>query len=187
MCVYVQRFTDMVSRKNECHHIGRILVDIAAGVAGGGELGVDAVADPVAGVRHAVVDAGLAGLGAAVARAHQPDQRPAALVLHHQRPAAVALAAVLAAAVVAGADHLVVDDDVDALVSVPLLALPVVDHGHVHHLQRLGPEPGAGLEGAPARGPAVVPHQVHVLGRQTDGGDVGRVVHPSVQSETGET
>ena len=35
---------------------------------------------------------------------------------------------------VASADHLVVDDHVDSLLAVPLLALPVVDHGHVDHL-----------------------------------------------------
>ena len=36
---------------------------------------------------------------------------------------------------VAGADHLVVDDHVDSLLAVPLLALPVVDHWHVDHLR----------------------------------------------------
>ena len=36
---------------------------------------------------------------------------------------------------VSGTDHLVVDDHVDSLLAVPLLALPVVDHGHVDHLR----------------------------------------------------
>ena len=144
-------------------------------------LGADAVWDPVAGVRHPVVYPGLARLGAAVARADQAYQGPPPVVLHHQRSPAVALAAVLAAPVVAGTNHLVVDDDVDPLLPVPLLALPVVDHGDVHYLQRLGPEPAAGLQSAPARGPAVVAHQVHVLRGKTDRRDVRRVVHTSVQ------
>ena len=50
------------------------------------------------------------------------------------------LAGVLAAAPVAGAHHLVVDDDVDAVALVPLLTQPVVDDGHVHGLQGLGPQ-----------------------------------------------
>ena len=133
-----------------------------------------------------VVYPGLAGLGAAVACADQAYEGPAAVVLHHERAPAVPLAAVLAAPIVAGAHHLVVDDHVDPLLPVPLLALPVVDHGHVHHLECLGPESAAGLEGAPARRPAVMAHQVHVLRRQTDRGDVGGVVHASVQSKKGE-
>ena len=36
---------------------------------------------------------------------------------------------------VASADHLVVDDHVDSLLAVPLLALTVVDHWHVDHLR----------------------------------------------------
>ena len=144
-------------------------------------LGADAVWDPVAGVRHPVIYPGLARLGAAVAGADQAYQGPPPVVLHHQGPPAVALAAVLASPVVTGTDHLVVDDDVDPLLPVPLLALPVVDHGDVHHLQRLGPEPAARLQGAPASGPAVVAHQVHVLRGQTDRRDVRRVVNTSVQ------
>ena len=58
-----------------------------------------------------------------------------ALDLGHEGPARVSLAGVLAAVVVPGADHLVVDDHVDALPPVPPLALPVLDHGHVHHLK----------------------------------------------------
>ena len=40
----------------------------------------------------------------------------------------------LAAVEVSGTDHLVVDDHVDPLLPVPLLALTVVYHRHVHHL-----------------------------------------------------
>ena len=40
----------------------------------------------------------------------------------------------LAAVEVSGADHLVVDDHIDPLLPVPLLALAVVYHRHVHHL-----------------------------------------------------
>ena len=40
----------------------------------------------------------------------------------------------LAAVEVSGTDHLVVDDHIDPLLPVPLLALAVVYHRHVHHL-----------------------------------------------------
>lgn len=53
----------------------------------------------------------------------------------HQRSTRVALARVFAASVVAGADHLVVDDHVDALVSVPVFTLSVVNQRHVHGLK----------------------------------------------------
>ena len=145
-------------------------------------LGADAVRDPVAGVSHPVIDPGLARLGAAVAGADQAYQCSPPIMLHHQRPPTVPLAAVLASRVVTGADHLVVDDDVDPLLPVPLLTLPVVDHGDIHHLQRLGPQSAAWLQRAPARRPAIVTHQMHVLRGQADWRDVGRVVNPSVQS-----
>ena len=58
-----------------------------------------------------------------------------ALDLGHEGSARVSLAGVLAAVVVAGADHLVVDDHVDALPAVPPLALAVLDHRHVHNLK----------------------------------------------------
>ena len=59
-----------------------------------------------------------------------------ALDLCHERASRVALAGVLAAVVVPGADHLVVDDHVDALPTVPPLALAVLYHRHVHHLKK---------------------------------------------------
>ena len=59
-----------------------------------------------------------------------------ALDLCHERSARVSLTGVLAAVVVPGADHLVVDDHVDALPFVPPLALAVVDHRHVHNLKK---------------------------------------------------
>ena len=52
-------------------------------------------------------------------------------------------------------------------------------HGY---LKRLGPESGAWLQGAPPRGPAVQTVHAHLLGRETDGTDVGGEVHPSVES-----
>ena len=86
-------------------------------------------------------------------------------MFHHQRTPGVALAGVLEVAItpvsfllemiisnihhvilisidlapveVASTDHLVVDDHVDALLAVPLLALPVVDHWHVHNLSKI--------------------------------------------------
>ena len=57
-------------------------------------------------------------------------------MFHHQRSSTVPLAGVLAAVVIPSAHHLVVDDDIDALVPMPLLALSVVYHRDVHHLQQ---------------------------------------------------
>lgn len=51
---------------------------------------------------------------------------------------ALYLTRVLAAAAVTGAHHLVINDDVDAIGSMPSLAEAIIDHGHVHCLQRLG-------------------------------------------------
>ena len=95
----------------------------------------------------------LARLGAAVARAHQPNQGPEARVgvlvimmilsvtrsppppdLGHQRPPRVPLTGVPAALPVPGAHHLLVDADGDAGCGVPLLAHRA---GHRHHLRRL--------------------------------------------------
>lgn len=44
------------------------------------------------------------------------------------------LTGVFATISVSGTHHLVVDDDVDALGLVPVLALAIVDDGHVDHL-----------------------------------------------------
>ena len=53
----------------------------------------------------------------------------------HEGAARVALARVLAPVVVAGAHHLVVNDHINALVSVPTLALAVVNHRNIHSLK----------------------------------------------------
>ena len=53
------------------------------------------------------------------------------------------LARILATVDVAGAHHLLVDDDVDALLTVPLLTHVAVDDGNVDHLQLLGSDTGA--------------------------------------------
>ena len=90
--------------------------------------------DPVTGVSYSVIYARLPLLSTTVASRHQSYQSPSSFMFHHERSPTVPLAGVLAPVVVASAHHLVVDDDVDALVSVPLLALPVVYHGDVHHL-----------------------------------------------------
>lgn len=52
------------------------------------------------------------------------------------------LTRVLAAAAITGAHHLVINDDVDAIGSMPSLAEAIIDHGHVHCLQRLGSQSG---------------------------------------------
>lgn len=56
------------------------------------------------------------------------------------------LTRVLAAAAVPGAHHLVINDDVDAVGPMPPFADAIIDHGHVHGLQRLGPQPGAWIK-----------------------------------------
>ena len=45
------------------------------------------------------------------------------------------LAGVFTPVVISGADHFVVDDDVNTLVSVPLLALSVVYHWNINNLE----------------------------------------------------
>ena len=52
-------------------------------------------------------------------------------------------------------------------------------------LQRLGPEPGARLQRAPAGRPAVQRLHAHVFGREADGADVRRHVHAPVQPHHG--
>ena len=111
----------------------------------------------------------LARLGAAVARAHQPDQGPEARVgvlvmmvlsvtrstpppdLCHQRPPRVPLAGVPAALPVPGAHHLLVDADSDAGGGVPLLAHRAAHRHHLRRLQHLGQGGGvSSYRGAPA-------------------------------------
>ena len=81
-----------------------------------------------------MVDAGLTPFGTRVARADNPDEGPPAFDLGHEWAAGITLARVLASVVVAGAHHLVVDDDPDALVAMPALALAVLDRGNVNNL-----------------------------------------------------
>jgi len=64
----------------------------------------------------------------------------------HDDESARYLTRVLAAAAITGAHHLVVDDDVDAVGPMPPFAHAIIDHGHVHRLQRLGPQSGAWTE-----------------------------------------
>jgi hypothetical protein len=81
-----------------------------------------------------MVDAGLTPFGTRIARADNADEGPPALDLGHEWATRITLARVLASVVVAGAHHLVVDDDPDALVAMPALALAVVDGGNVNNL-----------------------------------------------------
>ena len=121
-------------------------------------LWVDTVGNPITGVSHSVINTRLTWLGTAVACWHQAYQGPSSIVFHHQRTSAVSLTRVLATAVVTSAHHLVVDDHVNPLLPVPLLALPVVDHGHVHHLQGLGSQPAARFQSSPTCRPPIVTH-----------------------------
>jgi hypothetical protein len=115
---------------------------------------------PIGGVRHSMVDARLAVLGARIAGRDDADQFPASVLLQHQRTAGISLqffesnwfipfspsnfdsviylTGIFAAIPISGAHHFVVDDDVDAFGGVPVLALSVVDDGHIYHLQGLG-------------------------------------------------
>lgn len=81
----------------------------------------------------------------------------------HQRSSRVALARVLATVAIARAEHLLVDDHVDAVLPVPALADSVLDHGHIHGLQRLGTQPGARVQSSPAGCPAKFAQEVLVL------------------------
>ena len=83
-----------------------------------------------------VVNAWLAGLAAREAGRHKTDQDPTAVFLpDHQRSAAVALAGVLAAVSVAGAQHLGVQVDGDAAFHVPTLTLVILDQWNIHYLE----------------------------------------------------
>ena len=84
---------------------------------------------------HSVVNAGLTPLGTAVTRRHNTNQGPSTLDFCHEGSPWVALAGVLATPIVASADHLVVDDDIDAFVAMPPLAFSVVNHWHIYHLE----------------------------------------------------
>ena len=81
-----------------------------------------------------MVDPGLTPFGAGVPGADDADEGPPAVDLGHEGAAGVPLAGVPAAVVVAGAHHLVVDDDTDALVAMPPLALSVIDGGDIYYL-----------------------------------------------------
>lgn len=95
-------------------------------------------------------------------------QIPTAVLLMHQRAAGIALAGILAAIAIAGAQHLLVDDDIDAILSMPALADAILNHGHIDSLQSFGAQAGAWIQGAPAGGPAILAQKVLVLLRQTN-------------------
>lgn len=104
-----------------------------------------------------------------IARRDNAYQIPTAVLLMHQRSAGIALAGVLAAIAIAGAQHLLVDDDIDAILSVPALANAILNHGHINSLQSLGAQARARIQSAPAGGPAVLAQKVLVLLRQANG------------------
>lgn len=56
------------------------------------------------------------------------------------------LTRVLTATAITGAHHLVINDDVDTIGSMPSLADAIVDHGHIHCLQCLGSQSGAWIK-----------------------------------------
>lgn len=87
-----------------------------------------------------MVDAGLTPLGAGVARTDDADQGPSAFDLGHEGAAGIALAGVLASLIVARAHHLVVDDNVNPVGSMPPLANAIVYYRNVHRLQSLWPQ-----------------------------------------------
>lgn len=87
----------------------------------------------------------------------------------HQRTTGVALAGILAAIAIAGTKHLLVDDHIDAILSMPTLADAILNHGHVDSLQRLGAQPRARIQRAPAGCPAELAQKVLILLRQANG------------------
>ena len=87
-----------------------------------------------------MINAWLARLTAAEAGRHKTNQHPSPVLLpHHQRAPTVTLARVLTAIRIPGAQHLRVQDHVDAALLVQALALLVLDQWHINHLQHLGP------------------------------------------------
>ena len=98
-------------------------------------LRVDWVGDPIGGFGHPVVNARLASFCTWVSGRNNADEGPTALDFRHQGPTRVALTGVFAAPVVAGADHLVVDDHVNTLIAMPTLAFAIFNHWNVHNLQ----------------------------------------------------
>lgn len=96
-------------------------------------------------------------------------QIPSAVLVVHQRSAGITLTGVLAPVSVSSAEHLLVDDHIDAVLSVPAFADPVLDHWHIHRLERLGPETGARIQSPPAGGPAEFSQKIFVLLWQANG------------------
>lgn len=142
--------------------------------------------DPVHSMRHPMVDPRLPRLRTRIPSGHYTNQIPPPLPLQHQRSTGVPLAAVPPPIFVPRTQHLVVDDDADALGPVPPLAHPVVDHGHLHRLQRLGAKSGPGAERPPSGGHPDFPQEVLAPRGQADWGNVGKLVGRSIQSQDGD-
>lgn len=87
----------------------------------------------------------------------------------HQRSTRVALAGVLATIAIARAEHLLVDDHIDAVLPVPALAYSILNHRHIDGLQRLGTQTRAGIQCAPASSPAELAKEILVLLGQANG------------------
>lgn len=133
-----------------------------------------------------MIDPRLSSLRARIPRRHDPNQKPPALLLQHQRPPRIPLTTVAAPVLVARAQHLVVDDDPDAFGAMPSFAHPAINYGHLHGLQGLGSEPGAGTEGPPAGRYAHLAEEAFAAGWQADGGDVGQGLGGAVQTKDGD-
>lgn len=136
-------------------------------------------------MRNPVINPRLSRLRTRIPRRHDSDQEPSALLLHHQRPPRVSLAAVSAPVFVSGTQHLVVDDHADALRPMPTFAHPVVDYRHLNGLQRLGSKAGAGAECPPACCDTHLPQEALAARGQAYGGDMGKLVGCPVQAEDG--
>lgn len=92
----------------------------------------------------------------------------------HQRPTRITLAGVFAAIAITRAEHLLVDDHIDAILPMPALAYSILNHRHIDSLQRLGTQTRAGIQCAPASSPAKLAKEILVLLGQTNGSCRGR-------------
>lgn len=127
----------------------------------------------------------LSSLCTGIPRRNNPNQIPPSLSLQHERPPRVPLTAVPSPILVSRTQHLIIDHHSDALGTVPPFAHPIVDDRHLHGLEGLGAQPGAGTEGAPSGRHADLAQEGFTARWQADGGDVGQLLGGAVQAEDG--
>ena len=129
MCIWFNEFkTYVIQKEGICFKIFPLKVPIETSWS-------NTVRYPITGVGNPMIYARLSLLRTTISSRYKSYQSPSSFMFHHQRSTTVPLAGIFSSVVISSAYHFVIDDNVNTLVSVPLLALSVVYHWNIDYLE----------------------------------------------------